>query len=502
MNLNSYSQFSPPRTFLTSSDIGNCTNIGPAPYDVGITGTPVIDITANLSSTSITTGALYVVAKMKDSNGAVYHQSLFAIDVTNGNVIAETDIAAAITNAHATVTFNPQWQNQRGALLGVSQAAKPAAIYITWASHCDSSMPADKMYNGWVMEYQLSGSTLNQPRTWITVSNPSGKSNGGIWQGASGPAADPPGNLYFAVGNGPFDLATTAPPDTAANCTTPPCSYGDTIVKLSPSLAVLDFFAPFDVLSTRPLKTKDYDTGSGGVMLLPPQGSSPSVNLMAQSGKEGNIYLLNSATGNMGGWNGGSVPPPAETLVQAIYLATCYQTGFNPPAVECGVWGAPAWWTTNTGGGSSTGYAFFAGKNDFLQQYQFTFVAGVGSFSAFPTHQSLHTFNFPGATPTVSAPTVNSSLNSASIVWALDTSGALNQHRAILIAYKASDLTCLYATATVSGETACRIGPAADALAGIAVKFTVPTVANGRVFVGTADNSGNGNGFITAYGVQ
>ncbi|PYU22448.1 MAG: hypothetical protein DMG32_18195 [Acidobacteria bacterium] len=64
------------------------------------------------------------------------------------------------------------------------------------------------------------------------------------------------------------------------------------------------------------------------------------------------------------------------------------------------------------------------------------------------------------------------------IVWALDTSGNLASppQPAILYAYRAADLSRLYASPT----------SATDPLAaGPAVKFAVPTVANGKVYVGT-----------------
>jgi outer membrane protein assembly factor BamB len=67
--------------------------------------------------------------------------------------------------------------------------------------------------------------------------------------------------------------------------------------------------------------------------------------------------------------------------------------------------------------------------------------------------------------------------SSSGIVWALDTSGYTTSGPAILHAYDATNLaTKLYSSPTSATD------PMA---AGLAVKFVVPTVANGKVYVGT-----------------
>ena len=92
-----------------------------------------------------------------------------------------------------------------------------------------------------------------------------------------------------------------------------------------------------------------------------------------------------------------------------------------------------------------------------------------------PALQASDTFGFPGATPAISS---NGATNG--IVWALDTSnngtpnGSGSSAPAILFAYDATNLSKLYSS-PASGAGA----------AGDAVKFTVPTVANGKVYVGT-----------------
>jgi outer membrane protein assembly factor BamB len=88
---------------------------------------------------------------------------------------------------------------------------------------------------------------------------------------------------------------------------------------------------------------------------------------------------------------------------------------------------------------------------------------------------SSHSFGGKGATPSVSA----SSGSANGIVWALDNSAygtpCCSNGPAVLHAYDATNVgTELWNSTQGSGNAA-----------GNAVKFTVPTVANGKVYVGT-----------------
>jgi len=107
---------------------------------------------------------------------------------------------------------------------------------------------------------------------------------------------------------------------------------------------------------------------------------------------------------------------------------------------------------------------------------QFTFNAGTGQFSSSPTHSSACCYYHPGSTPSVSS--LGSS--TAGIVWALDnsqycTSSSPGCGPTVLHAYDATNVSIeLWNSTQGSGNSA-----------GNAVKFTVPTVANGKVYVPT-----------------
>jgi hypothetical protein len=104
---------------------------------------------------------------------------------------------------------------------------------------------------------------------------------------------------------------------------------------------------------------------------------------------------------------------------------------------------------------------------------------------------STHVYGFGGSSPSVSAAGTQNG-----IVWALDnanfcTGTAPGCGPAVLYAHEAANVT---STLWDSG------GNAADA-AGNAVKFTVPTVANGKVYVGTrGNNTGGPSGSTSAAG--
>ncbi|MGA2133348.1 MAG: pyrrolo-quinoline quinone [Bryobacteraceae bacterium] len=400
----------PDVTTVNSTTDAGCGDLVP---EIGITGTPVIDPT---------TGTLYVVANTKE--GTHYFQRLHALDITTGAekfggpvVIRGTVNGNGDGSSGGQVSFDPLKQNQRPGLL-----LRNGALYIMSASHCDIGP-----YHAWVFAY--SASTLQLGAIW--VSTPNG-SDGGVWQGGGAPAADS-GGIYFATGNGTFDV------DKGGN------DWGDTIIKLgAPSggrMPVLTSFTPFnqDVMAD-----DDVDLGSGGAMLLPdlPAGS-PHPHLLVQSGKFGNIYLVDRDS--MGGYNSST-----DDIVQEL-------DGANG-----GIWGMPAYWNNNV---------YYGGQYDNLKAFSFN-AGGSGLLSTSATSYSPESFAFPGVTPSVS-----SNGTSNAIVWAVETDAYGSEGSAILYAYDATNLANELYNSTQNGS---RDTP------GPAVKFSAVTIARGKVYVPTA----------------
>ncbi len=282
----------------------------------------------------------------------------------------------------------------------------------------------DPPFHGWMMSYQET--SLQQVGVWNTTPN---GSDGGLWASGAGMAGDTEFNTFVATGNGTFDVNQKG------------IDYGDSIVRLAPGnlSQVADYFTPYN---QNTMRLRDYDLGSGEALVLPDQTGGPHVHLLVQAGKSESIYLVDRD--NMGGYN----PKNNNQIVQ--YL----------PTVVGRIFGMPAWWNNSV---------YFSGAGDVVRQFAFNTTSGLLSSTA--VSQSPTAIKYPGATPSISA-----NGNSNGIVWVVDTSAYKSKGPAILHAYNAANLKSeLYNTS----QNAQRDDP------GPAVKFMVPTIANGKVYVGS-----------------
>src|SRR6266481_615137 len=232
--------------------------------DIGITSTPVIDLSSK---------TLYALARTREAeNGKwVFRQKLHALDLVTGaeKLGGPITIRASFQGdkslfSKGVTEFDPLRENQRAALLLVNNN-----VFITLASSCDVGP-----YYGWVMSYDAR--TLKQ--TGVLNVSPGAKESG-IWQADAGPAADGSGNVYLITGNGKFTAASGGR------------DYGDSVLKiaLTPNgLAVRDYFTPAD---QEHLNDTDGDFGSGSPILLPDQ-PAPHSHLLLAAGKSAKLYEL------------------------------------------------------------------------------------------------------------------------------------------------------------------------------------------------------------------
>lgn len=277
-------------------------------------------------------------------------------------------------------------------------------------------------FHGWIMAYDAH--TLAQVAAFNTT--PDGN-DGGVWQGDAGLAADEHGRIYAATGNGTFDAATPNGRD-----------YGDAVLQLTlgaTGFVVSDFFAPSD---QKLLEEQDGDLGSGAPLLLPDQRGAHR-HLLVLGGKGGGVYLLDRD--KLGRFDPSSDRAAVETM--------------KAPGM---VMGASAYWN---------GHIYSVWSDDVVKAFALT----NGQLGAAPAAKGTHVFTDPGATPTISA-----NGRADGIVWVVETKtwNGADRH-AVLHAFDA---------ANVAHELYSSEMNAARDRAGTAVRFAIPTVAAGRVYVG------------------
>jgi hypothetical protein len=359
-----------------------------------------------------------------------YHHLLHALDLVTGNEKTSSPVEIMATG------FTPLIHMQRPALL-----LSGSNVYLAFGSHGDQST-----YHGWLMGYDKT--SLAQTFVWTATDLSVDTTKGAIWQAGAGPAADAAGEIWIEIANGDFDGTI---------------SFGDSVVRINPfavapASPVVDFFTPKDQDT---LRANDIDLGSGGVTILPDGfGSATHPHLALATGKTNLLYLLDQN-------NLGQFSSSADNIVQEVTLPN----GLNESIITGGMFSKAAYFN---------GRIYVVPINDVLRAYSIANATLTAITATGPD-----TFGYPGATPVISAQ--GSTTNG--IVWALNTTnnnsadGSGTNGPAQLFAYDATSLSKLFNSAT-SGA-----GTAADA-----VKFAVPTVANGKVYVG-------GQGAVTVFGL-
>jgi hypothetical protein len=276
-------------------------------------------------------------------------------------------------------------------------------------------------WHGWVIAYNAS--TLQQAAAYCV--SPDGY-GGGIWASGGGLGADSSGNIFFNTGNGDFTVNTGGR------------DYGDTVVKLGPSGSVLDYFTPHDQAN---MESQDLDLSSAGpVLLLDQPGSNP--HLLIAAAKSGTIFVVNRD--NMGHFQSGNDNQIVQSLVGVLPNGTLEEGNFSAPTFF-------------------NGYVYFAAVNDTLKAFQLS----NGFLSNGPTSHSLDVYPNRGGAFAVSG---NGSTNG--IVWAVQDN---NPSTGVLHAYNAGNLANEFYNTSQAGSR--------DSL-GVATKFSIPLVANGKVFIG------------------
>jgi hypothetical protein len=387
---------------------------------------PEIGITATpaIDRTLGPNGTAFVAASSKDASGH-YVQRIHALDLASG---AERSGSPIVVQA----TYPGTGANSSNGTIVFDPAFynERSALLISGGvlyTAWGSHCDIDP-YTGWIVAF--SEATLSV-RSILNVT-PNG-ARGAFWNSGAGPALDAAGSLYIISANGTFDTTLTASGFPASG------DYGNGFLKISTPgpLTVTDYFATSD---TAAQSAADSDFGSGGAMVLPDQidANGATRHLAVGAGKDSNLYVVDRDSM-------GKFDPAANHAYQVL-----------SGALPGGVFSSPAYFN---------GAVYYGSVGSPLQR----FVINSAKLGASAASQSSASFTFPGATPSISA---NGSSNA--IVWAVE-----NTSPAVLHAYDAADLTHeLYS----SNQNAARdnFGPGN--------KFITPTVAAGKVFVGTTNS--------------
>jgi hypothetical protein len=187
------------------------------------------------------------------------------------------------------------------------------------------------------------------------------------------------------------------------------------------------------------------DLGSSGVVIIPDRAGSAHPHQLVFGGKEGKFYLADRD--NLGGFNA-----TEDQILQTI-----------PDTDRGGVFSNPAYFNNRI---------FIASIGDPLESYRLGTDRLVFSQTTGEDHR------YPGATPSISANGADSG-----IVWTIRRSP---DDRAVLEAFSATNLTKRLYTSDQAGDDRDHAGPY--------VKFTTPTIADGKVFMGT-------DGELAVYGL-
>ena len=420
---------------------------GPTGYLVG-TGYGDITPEVGVTGTPVIDPAsrtLYVVSKSMNPGGTKFYQRLHAIDLTTGIEKPGSPVTVAGTYPGSADGGSTVTFNAQQQLQRPGLALVNGTIYIGWAAHEDQGALV-RLDDG----LHLQRLRIYTDRGFQYSAEQTGRRHLDV---GGAPAADSNNNLYMTTGNGQFDATSTTAPNN---------DYGDTVLRLTSNLTALQYFTPSNYLT---LYQNDGDLGAGGVTVLAdlPAGS-PIPHLIVTGGKDQFINVLNrDQLGGLGD----------AAAVQKFGLGAS-------------IFGTGAFWNNNY---------YLAGSNANLSAYRLN--ASVPSLSLAST--SLSTYGFPGSTPSVSAAGAANG-----VVWTLDNSRyCTNQSPgcgpAVLHAHDAANLANeIWNSSMVSSDTA-----------GNAVKFTVPTVANGKVYIGTRGNNTGGvfgsttvSGELNVYGFK
>jgi hypothetical protein len=441
---------------------------------VGVLGTPVIDTTSS---------TMYVVTESQDNDTGQqgqdcnnndgkkglpgqFHHYLHALDLTSPMLAEKNSGPIAIPQiiqGYGAAQLRSRQLLQRPGLLylgpqGVPNTPVSPTVYVAF-SMMDGTSPNP---SGWALAYDGGNLGLGgTPLVFATVQNPDikGRLGGGIWQGGAGLAAGLDANqnnyIYASTGDGQFDSSQS--------------NYGDTVLKLNTDLQLSDYFTPADWdfrwnwQCTSDGQGHDLDLGSGGEMIVPDGVLQDShyQNIVIKGDKENYIWVIDRTRLGLAGTGCPTNCQPCTTAQNNVLQQFPIKSGQARTT--------PAFWFDGT-----TPFLYFAQEYSQLQQYKLN--CGYPNGPICSPAASTTNIDPAGqqigfaATPSVSS---DGTTHGTGIVWAIRAATSTPKLDG-LYAFDAENLS------TVLFQT----GPCPNRDGITPTHFSVPTVANGYVFVG------------------
>lgn len=420
---------------FTAATIG-CSDLKP---DLGSTSTPVIDPA---------TGTVYLTTRLvRPGRGSALSRSrwyLQAISAATGEERPGFPVQITGTPYNTPeVPFNESYAEQRPALLLLG-----GVVYIAFASDCDITP-----YRGIVVGVNAATGAMTTMWSDEAGVGTDENSQAGIWQSGGGLVSNEPGRIILTSGNGvsPSPAPSDSPPETLSE------SVVGLEVEPGGKIVPRQFFAPSNAPT---LDQNDEDLGSGGPIALPESyfGTASIPQLLVQVGKDGRVFLINAR--DMGGYRQG--PEEGNAVLQTL-------GPFD------GVWGHPAAY----GGQGGWVYILESAGGGYLRALSYG-LGGKGEPQLTSAGTSAESFGYTSGSPLV---TSNGTQPGSAVVWVVYTregateNGAGGQLRAYEAIPEGGTLKLLW-----------------SAPIGRASKFSVPTAAEGRVYVG------NRQGQLEAFG--
>jgi len=266
--------------------------------------------------------------------------------------------------------------------------------------------------------------TLQQTAVFNVTPN---GTEGAIWQGGGGISADESGYIYVVTANGDFDADSGG------------TDYSDSVLKLqiqSGQFKVVDYFTPANQAT---LASQDLDLGSSPALILPDQ-TGTYAHLLVTGGKDGRVWILNRD--NLGHLQ--------TNDAGVVYLI---------PGLSDGLFAGVSYWNGNL---------YLQEIGDYLNQY-----ALQNAVTGTPISSADQIGGFPDS-PTV----VSSNGTANAVLWLVQTTAYLAPGPSVLLAYDGNNVNSEIYSSSTAANGSDQAGPA--------VKFAVPTVANGKVYVGTS----------------